>query len=201
MGFDEVTPEEFVRARQKFVEDSPAFAHYLTPYDVSMIRRASGTTFLSTHRNTGFILFYDGEIANLFSRSHRGEEGLQYAVHLGGERSEWFDEPHLNDLYARNGFREVYRIPFDDGTILLDFPSYDFEKNGRPDYIVAHRDPARYVREKKIDAYARSHEYNRKRREALAEGQQWEERLRALIGPHRDPRTPQERLDEGWGGW
>lgn len=96
-------------------------SHFITPYTPEQIKE-EGRPYLFTggwkgKDAVGFLLKNDGEIANLFHVGRvwtgAGEWALEYAMSLGGNRVEYFDEPHLTDLYRRHGFREVERYPFD----------------------------------------------------------------------------------------
>lgn len=197
--FRPVHPSDFTVARGEYVDEHPDVAHFLTPYSAAAIRKRSAQAFLTDNERAGFLLFPDGEIANLFSSDPgRGEEGLVEAIVRGGDRVEFFDEMHLWKLYGAYGFVEVDRYPFDDALMIADFPEYDFEKHGRPEYVIAHRNAEAYVRAKREEAYARGHALKREGNEAIAEAIKWTEKLRDLIGPARDTRTAQQRLTEGW---
>lgn len=139
--FVQPSPEGFVFYRNMV---QPSRQHFLTPFTPDQIREL-GTPYLMTglRKNAaGFLLKHDGEIANLFSADMErgvGRHMLKEAIRLGGNRVEYFHEPRLTELYYLEGFREVERYPFDLGLIQQDFPDYDPEVSGTPDYIIARR--------------------------------------------------------------
>lgn len=142
LGIQEVSPELFVHHRAKVPADRQ---HFLTPFTPAQIRADKARPFLFRSIRSGaagVLLKADGEIANLFNAglpSGWGEALLREVVALGGNRVEYFDEPHLAALYRRHGFIEKERYPFDIELIRQDFPDFDPEKYGTPDYVIARR--------------------------------------------------------------
>lgn len=142
----QVSPAGFVFYRSFVRADRQ---HFLTPYDVKTIP-ANGTPYIFTGRGTeaaGFLLKNDREIANIFSTFSaesrertgiaHGERMLEAAIQLGGNRVEYFEDPRLDDLYGRHGFKETDRFPFDLALLREDFPEYDPDVGGTPAYVIA----------------------------------------------------------------
>jgi hypothetical protein len=136
-----VSPEGFAFYRAQVPEK---YAHFITPYPVETIRDA-GVPYLVTGEGgaAGFLLKHDGEIANLFAVGE-GTHGwgawvLDKAIRLGGNHVAYFDTPFLEELYRGRGFVEDLRFRFDLDLIHQDFPDFDPDVSGTPDYVIARR--------------------------------------------------------------
>jgi hypothetical protein len=120
--------------------------HFLTPYTAEQIAEDGGRTVLIVEPGVkaaaGVYVKSDGELTNLFNsgvRSGAGDELVSFAVSLGADHVEYFDEPHLAEMYRRHGFKETERYPFDLNIIREDFPAYDPDISGTPDLVFARR--------------------------------------------------------------
>lgn len=142
IGARAVSPEGFAHYRALVPASRQ---HFLTPYTPAQIREDKSRPYLLTgHGETaaGFLLKADGEIANLFNAGLEPGWGavlLDQAIDKGGRRVEYFDTPALSELYGSRGFRETARYPFDLDLIRQDFPDFDPEVSGTPEYVIAER--------------------------------------------------------------
>jgi hypothetical protein len=67
-------------------------------------------TYLTEDGKSGFAVRLGGEIANLFSRTHHGDEMVEAAIRHGGTHLDCFDG-YLVKFYSKHGFVEVKREP------------------------------------------------------------------------------------------
>ncbi len=102
---------------------------YLAQYTVPEYARMR--CYLAPDGRSGFAL-RDGEIVNLFSYGAPGDGALALrdAVERGADRLDCFDG-FLPAFYARHGFRETGRVPWDDQYA----PSAWNPADGRPDVV------------------------------------------------------------------
>ncbi|ALX67274.1 VG15 protein [Microbacterium sp. XT11] len=136
-----------------------AFRRALASAKESVGKHGSSVTLYDDYRDmrlfvtpdglSGFALTADGDIISVFSHADQPVRGvarslLAYAVSQGGNRLDAF-ETYLPKVYAREGFRPVARLAFDDEYAPdgWDYDAYAQWNNGRPDVIFFVYDPER----------------------------------------------------------
>jgi hypothetical protein len=130
--WEQVPGRLFVEARAHVPQK---YQHHLAPFTAEQLDRQAYRCYLA--RYSGFAVAPDGEIVNVFAlRQARPGEGrtmMEFAKTQRGTRVEFYDG-WLAGFYSSLGFVEVERVPFDDEYAP---DGYDYEANGRPDYVVA----------------------------------------------------------------
>lgn len=130
--FVPATPIEFEAAKSEMVHSTPGLAANLAPKSPEDYKHL--TTYLGFDSKVGFGLTDDGDIVNVFNNGGPKGSGIKAmvdGVKVGGRVLDCYDG-FLPDYYARLGFRETGRMPFNDAFAP---PGWDIEKQGRPDVV------------------------------------------------------------------
>ncbi len=81
------------------------FVHQYEPHEYSKMK-----TFLHPDKKSGFAVKPDGDIVSVFSTEKgRGGQIMQHAKRAGGSKLDFFNSPHLKNLYEKHGFKEHKR--------------------------------------------------------------------------------------------
>jgi len=134
----------FREALMRAKASNGSFGSSVTVYD----DYADMRLFVTEDGLAGFAL-NGGDIISVFSHDANPVKGvahslLAHAVEQGGNRLDAFDT-YLPKIYARNGFRPVARLPFDDEYAPdgWDYDAYAKFNEGRPDVVFFRYDPDR----------------------------------------------------------
>ncbi len=123
--------ERFIAQRDKL---SPDLRPFLTLFSIEEYDRDRVRLFLTADGNGGYGL-KDGELISVFSLggTRLGPALVHDAIIRGARKLECLDaHNHLSRFYARVGFIEIQRIPWDDQYAPAD---WNYARFGRPDLV------------------------------------------------------------------
>lgn len=142
----------FVSAISALKSASPygAAVHVYEPSDYAAMR-----LFVTDGGTSGFALKPDGDMVSLFSRGGDGHAALELGIVHGATKLDCFDTvlPHL---YAKHGFVETARLPWNDEHAPADWDKTTFKafNGGEPDVVFMAYAPESASGPKKTAPYA-----------------------------------------------
>lgn len=120
-----------------------ALVHQYTPEEYAAMK-----TYTTPNGDVGFAIKDDGDIVSVFKHGGSIKKGaldhiIPMAIALGGRKLDAF-EGFLTKSYAKHGFKEVGRMPWDDKYAP---ENWDYEKFGKPDVVMMELDPEKLNQE------------------------------------------------------
>ena len=128
-----VDPRDFAPALDAGVQG--ANRDYVEFHGADWYKENNAKCFLSEDKKSGCAITQEGHLISVFSMTHDGKQVITDAISRGVRTLDCFS-PIDQKVYAKFGFVETERYPFDATQLPDKGASWHYEENNHPDFVM-----------------------------------------------------------------